>query len=137
MPSARRLCASLPVFALLAAFLPGLALGASTEEACAALLMARARLLEMVGSRNRAELDALKHEVYAASASLEGAVGALTGSDAARATAFRRVWEAFKRTREQEILPALYRGRFEQARSLAYGIQAERFEKMKAALGCP
>lgn len=92
--------------------------------------------MEMVDSRGSGDLDALKREVYAASARLEGEVGALTGNDAARALAFRRVWEAFKRTREQEILPAVYRGRYDQARAIAHGIQAERFEKMKAALGC-
>ncbi len=112
------------------------ALGASTQEACAALLMARAKLLEMVDSRGKGDLDALKREVYASSAKLEGAVADLTGADAARALEFRRVWQAFKRTREQEILPAIYRGRHDQARSIAHGIQSERFEKMKAALGC-
>ncbi len=132
-------CAYPRVIGLLGAALLGMAqpaLGACTEEACAALLTARAKLLEMVDSRGNADLDALKREVYASSAKLEGTVGALTGSDAARAVAFRRVWEAFKRTREQEILPAIYRGRYDQARAIAYGIQADRFEKMKAVLGC-
>lgn len=125
--------------ALLVAALLGLAqsaLGASTEEACAALLTARAKLLEIVDSRGRGDLAALKREVYASSARLEGEVGALRGDDAARAIAFRRIWEAFKRTREQEILPAVHHGRYDHARSIAYSIQAERFEKMKAALGC-
>jgi hypothetical protein len=139
MHPARRQGACPRAAALLGIALLGLAaqaLGASTQEACAALLTARAKLLEMVDSRGKGDLDALKREIYASSAELEGAVGALTGADAARAVAFRRVWEAFKRTREQEILPAVYRGRHDQARSIAYGVQAERFEKMKAALGC-
>lgn len=139
MQPARRQGRPLRALALLGAVLLGLAqtaLGASTEEACAALLTARAKLLEMVDSRDKRDLVALKREVYAASARLEGAVGGLSGDDAARAIAFRRIWEAFKRTREQEIIPALYRGRHDQARALAYGIQADRFEKMKAALGC-
>jgi hypothetical protein len=128
-----------PVRALALAALLGLvqpALSAPTQEACAALLTARAKLLEMVASRGKGELDALKREVYAASAKLEGEVGALRGDAAARALAFRRVWEAFKRTREQEIIPALYRGKFDRAKAIAYGIQVERFEQMKAALGC-
>jgi len=139
MQPARRQGASLPALALLGAALPGLvqpALCASTEEACATLLRARVKLLEMVDSRGKADLQALKREVYASSARLEGAVGALSGADTARAIAFRRVWQAFKRIREQEILPAVYRGRYDEARSIAYGIQAERYEKMKAALGC-
>ncbi len=128
-----------PARALALAALLGLAqpaLSASTQEACAALLTARARLLEMVASRSKDDLDALKREVYAASARLEGEVGALRGDAAARAIAFRRIWEAFKRTREQEIIPALYRSQYARAKAIAYGIQAERFERMKVALGC-
>lgn len=139
MQAARRRGPSQPGVALLAAALLGLAqqaLAASTQEACTALLTARAKLLEMVDGRGRGDLAALKREVYASSAMLEGAVGDLTGADAARALEFRRVWQAFKRTREQEILPAIHSGRYDQARSIAYGIQAERFEKMKAVLGC-
>lgn len=109
----------------------------STDAACEALVTARARLLEMVDSRGRGNLDALKREVYASSARLEGEVGALRGDDTARAIAFRRIWEPFKRTREEEILPALHRGQYARARAIAYGVQAERYEQMKAAFGCP
>ncbi len=63
-------------------------------------------------------------------------MGALGGDDAARAIAFRRVWEPFKRTREQEILPAIKRGQYARAQAIAHGIQAERYERMRAALGC-
>lgn len=127
------------VLALLIAAAPGAGLSApagETDEACAALYTARARLLEMVDSRGRGDMKALKREVYASSAKLEGIVGGMTGPDADRAAAFRPVWEAFKATREQAILPALQRRRYDEARALAYGIQAERMEKMKAALGC-
>lgn len=139
MLPARRQVLSPGGVALLAGVVLSLAqptVSASTEESCAALQTARAKLLEMVDSRGKGDLDALKREVYASSAKLEGTVGDLAGTDAARALEFRRVWQAFKRTREQEILPAVYRGRYDQARSIAYGVQAERFEKMKAALGC-
>ncbi len=128
----------LPALLLVVSLLaqPQAGLAAQTEDACAALVAARMKLLEMIDSRGRGDLDALKREVYASSARLEGEVGALRGDDAARAIAFRRIWEPFKRTREQEILPALYRGQYARARAIAYGVQAERYEQMRAALGC-
>lgn len=121
---------------LLAALLGSPCLALATTEACEALSEARTKLLAMVDSGGRADLHALKRDVYAASARLEGAVGALRGDAAARGVAFRRAWEPFKRTREQEILPAIARGQYARARAIAYGIQAERYQQMRAALGC-
>jgi hypothetical protein len=46
------------------------------------------------------------------------------------------VWEAFKATRENEIVPAVYAGDKEKAKGLASGVQAERMKQMKAAMGC-
>lgn len=132
--SAMRALARCATFLTLVFTLPATA--GSTDVACEALVAARARLLEMIDSRGRGDLDALKREVYAASARLEGEVGALHGDDTARAIAFRRVWEPFKRTREQDILPALYRGQYVRAHAIAHGIQTERYERMRAALGC-
>lgn len=123
------------LFALLLCVM-GPAGAAPADDACAALQAARGKLLTMAESRRKSDLNALKRQVYASSAMLEGIVGSMTGADAAKAAAFRPTWEAFKATREKEILPALYKGRYDEARAIAHGIQAERMEKMKAALGC-
>ncbi|MEE9524244.1 MAG: GGDEF domain-containing protein [Thermodesulfovibrionales bacterium] len=39
------------------------------------------------------------------------------------------IWEAFKKTRDEEILPALHEGRFDDATKLASGVQEERYRK--------
>jgi len=39
--------------------------------------------------------------------------------------------DAYKKTREEEVVPAMEQGRLEQARNLLLGVQAERFQKMR------
>jgi hypothetical protein len=60
----------------------------------------------------------------------------MTGADAAAAAAFTPVWTEFKATRDNEIIPAVYAGKTDDAKKLAMGIQAERMGKMKAAMSC-
>lgn len=122
-------------FALLfTATLPAIA--APADDACAALMEARTHLVAMIGSTDRASHDALKAKVHAASAKLDGILAGMAGADAAKAAAFKPVWEDFKKTRETEIIPAVYAGKNAEAKAIATGIQAERMGKMKAAMGC-
>jgi hypothetical protein len=67
---------------------------------------------------------------------LESIVGEMADNDADKAKAFRPIWEKFKKTREKEIIPAVYAGRKAYAKTIAGGIQAVRMGKMKVALGC-
>lgn len=48
----------------------------------------------------------------------------------ARLNTLVSAWNAFKKTREEELVPLLLEGKQEQAVKLASGIQAERFSKM-------
>jgi hypothetical protein len=58
-----------------------------------------------------------------------------TGADAARKyKELKEVWEAFKKTRDGEIVPAVKAGKVDAAKALAKGIQAERLGKMKELL---
>jgi hypothetical protein len=41
------------------------------------------------------------------------------------------VWERFKKTRQTQIIPAIYSGKVSQARQIATGIQAERLAMMQ------
>jgi TRAP-type mannitol/chloroaromatic compound transport system substrate-binding protein len=43
-------------------------------------------------------------------------------------------WNAFKKTREQELVPAILAGKEDEAKKLATGIQKERVTKCQAAL---
>lgn len=106
------------------------------DEACSALMEARGHLVSMLGSSDRATQDDLKAKVHAASARLDGILNQIAASEPAKVSAFRPVWEEFKRTRETEIIPLIYAGKNADARAIATGIQAERMGKMRAAMGC-
>lgn len=112
---------------------------ATPDDACVALMEARGFLVAMIGSAERAALDDLKAKVHAASAKLDGVLGAMSRGDAgnqAKAAAFRPTWEAFKSTREGEIIPHLYAGRVAEAKAIAGGIQAERMKQMRGVMAC-
>ena len=125
---------------LLAAMLlssAGTVSAATPADACANLGEARTHLVAMLGESDPAKLDGLKAKVHAASDKLDKDLAAMaSGPDAAKVGAFKPVWESFKATRENEIIPALYAGDKEKAKGLATGVQAGRMKEMKAAMGC-
>ena len=47
---------------------------------------------------------------------------------------FQSLWEAFKKTRDDEIIPLLFAGARDKARGMAQAIQAPRFKKMNELL---
>ena len=47
---------------------------------------------------------------------------------------FQEIWQAFKKTRDTEIIPAVKAGKVDVAKALAKGVQAERLGKMKQLL---
>lgn len=123
---------------LLATLIP-LSIGAQaapSDDACAALMEARGHLVTMIGSSDKSAYDGLKAKIHGASAKLDATLAAMGGADAAKAAAFKPVWEDFKKTREAEIIPFVYAGKQADAKALATGVQAERMGKMKAAMGC-
>jgi hypothetical protein len=106
-------------------------------DACANLGEARAQLVAMTAEADAGKLDGYKTKIHAASKALDGNLAAMaSGPDAAKVQAFKPVWEDFKKTRESEIIPALYAGDKDKAKGLATGIQADRMKQMKAAMGC-
>lgn len=113
---------------------------APSDDACAALMEARGNLVTLIGSTDKAAFDGLKGKVHAASAKVDAAVATMAKSynsgDEAKAAAFNPTWEAFKNTRETEIIPLVYAGKNADAKAIATGIQTERMGKMKAAMGC-
>jgi len=101
-----------------------------------ALGKARIALYSMLSAKEKAEQDALKAKIQAASTELDSVLDGMTGADAEVAADFKTVWEQFKATRDKEIIPAIYKGNFEDARKIADGIQAERFGKMFGIMSC-
>jgi len=128
----------LQTLAAAAALLSGGLVAADTPaDACANLGEARAQLVAMTAEADASKLDGYKAKIHAASKALDGNLAAMAGGpDAAKVQAFKPVWQDFKTTRENEIIPALYAGDKDKAKALATGIQAERMKQMKAAMGC-
>jgi len=127
-----------PVLAAAAlALTTGLAQAATPAEACANLAAARTALVAMLDEPDAAKQDGFVEKIHGASAALDADLAAMAGGPAAaKADAFKPVWEAFKETRETEIIPAVKAGDKAKAKGLATGVQAGRMKEMKAAMGC-
>ena len=117
------------------AFAPA-AWGDSAREACAALVNARSALWSMIEASNKSAQDALNAKVQAASTKLDSVLSGMTGEDAKMAADFKAVWEQFKATRDNEIIPAIYKGSAKDAKRIAAGVQADRLSKMWAIMSC-
>jgi hypothetical protein len=95
---------------------------------------ARTALLSMIDARDRASMNALNAKVQSASRRLDAALAELCGRDIKDIARFRMIWEQFKKTRQTEIIPAIFIGKIDEARHVATGIQGERIAVMKAIL---
>jgi hypothetical protein len=104
------------------------------------MMEARGHLVAMIGSTDKAMHADLKPKIQAASDKVDAIVNAMQKSynagNEAQANAFKPVWEAFKATRENDIIPAVLAGKNADAKALATGIQAERMKQMRGALSC-
>jgi len=63
-------------------------------------------------------------------------LAAMTGPEAKSAAEFKAVWDQFKATRENEIIPAVYAGKAADAKKIAAGVQAGRLSKMWGIMSC-
>jgi hypothetical protein len=110
---------------------------ATPADACRDLMSARSALVAMIGEQDPSKLNGYVEKIHTASGALDADLASMEGgADAPKAAAFKPAWEAFKQTRESEIIPAVKAGDREKAKGLATGIQAERMKAMKAAMGC-
>ena len=108
----------------------------SAREACAAVVNARSALWSMIDARNKSAQDTLNAKVQAASTKLDSVLTGMTGEDAKVAADFKVVWDQFKATRDNEIIPAIYKGNATDAKSIAAGVQADRLSKMWVIMSC-
>jgi hypothetical protein len=116
------------------------AFAGDADDACTALMSARAHLLTMIGATNQTTRDNHRQKIQEASAKLDNILaGMMAGAnpqEAAKAREFLVYWEAFKQTRETEIIPAIYAGKSDDTRDIAMGVQAERMKHMRSAMEC-
>ena len=78
-------------FGLGLAFVPA-ALADPRSDACVALGKARIALYSMLSAKEKAEQDALKAKIQAASTELDSVLAGMTGADAEVAADFKTVW---------------------------------------------
>jgi len=106
------------------------------SDACAALVSARTALYSMMLAKDKSAQDAWNAKVQAASTKLDSMLAGMSGADAKVASDFKAVWDQFKATRENEIIPAIYNGNVNDAKKLVNGIQAQRLSKMWSIMSC-
>ncbi len=128
------------VIAVTAAFGLGLALAPPVladpaGDACAALANARNTLYAMLNARDKSAQDALNAKVQAASTKLDSVLAGMSSTDA-KVADFKAVWDQFKATRDKEIIPAIYKGNFDDAKKIADGAQYHRLSKMWRIMSC-
>ena len=107
-----------------------------THDACTTLGDARTALSLMVIAKDKPAQQALDAKVQAASAKLDSELARLAGTDAQLANEVKDVWEQFKATREQKIIPAIYKGDTKDAKKIARGVQYVRLSKMWNLMSC-
>ena len=106
------------------------------SETCTALAEARNSLYSMLHAKDKSAQDALTAKEQAASFKVDSALARMTGADAKVAADFKAVWNQFTATRDNEIIPAIYQGNFDDAKKIANGIQFQRFSRMWSIMSC-
>jgi len=117
------------------AFIPA-TWASSTSDTCVALANARTALYSMLSVKDKTAIDGLNTKVQATSTRVDSLLAGMTGADAKVATDFKTVWDQFKATRDEQIIPAIYKGSIDDAKKIADGIQLERFSKMWRIMSC-
>ena len=79
------------------------------SDACAALASARTALYSMISAKDVSAQDALNAKVREASTKLDSVLAGMTGADAKAAADFKALWDQFKATRDNQIIPAIIR----------------------------
>jgi hypothetical protein len=108
----------------------------TASDACGALANARTALYSMINAKDKSAQAALNAKVQEASTKLDSVLAGMTGADAKSAADFKALWDQFKTTRDNQIIPAIYKGNADEAKKIADGIQFERLSKMWSIMSC-
>jgi len=99
----------------------------------------RALLLKTILGRKVEELDNSREALTFLSVSIDDKLGFLLSDKSPvyerlrpSIVEVRALWEAFKKTRDEAILPAMREGRFTEASEIAMGIQEERYREFSS-----
>ncbi|MDB4975174.1 MAG: secreted protein [Myxococcaceae bacterium] len=136
-----KLSAIVRVLVVLSIFVGVASASASSSEILKALLDARQGLVTLLDTTDTTAQGKLEADIKKNSKLVDEGLKAALSDKATRTEDlpkykdFSSVWEAFKKTRDSEIIPAIKAGKVSDAKALAKGVQAERFAKMKELLG--
>ena len=105
----------------------------------ATLNITRQHTMAMLSEDDHAVLEMRYDEALVSSKELDTLLDAALKSDALlpirpKLMQFQVIWEAFKQSRDQEIIPTLLAGARDKARDLAQRVQAPRFKQMNELL---
>lgn len=104
------------------------------------LMTARENLVAMLDAADAATQDKHQAEITKATQGVDDGVTTsladkgTSAEQAAKLEAFKQVWGEFKKTRDEEIIPAIKAGKKDEAKQLATTIQADRMKNMKGIL---
>lgn len=103
----------------------------SLAEVSANLSAVNAHLVAMMATKDRATQEKLHGQIRALTQTIDDALDAIIHDAASveeksRVLAVQDVWQAFRYTRDGQLIPAIYANRIEEARAIATGVQAKR-----------
>ncbi|MDD5387836.1 MAG: hypothetical protein PHD37_00710 [Gallionellaceae bacterium] len=103
------------------------------------LTTTRQQTMSMLSEDDRAVLEMRYEDALRSSKDLDTRLTAALKNESLRGAQptlaqFKTVWEAFKKTRDDEIIPALMSGSRLKARVMALSVQKPRFDKMNELL---
>jgi len=95
----------------------------------------RAVLVAMTGETDKIKIDRYHETIKEISSLIDRDFLEWISQDSgaeiiATVSELKSAWEAFRNTRDTQIIPFIYEGRMQEAKELALGIQAERYKKM-------
>ena len=95
----------------------------------------RAVLVAMTGETDKIKIDRYHETIKEISSLIDRDFLEWLSHDSgaeiiATVSELKSTWEAFRNTRDTQIIPFIYEGRMQEAKELALGIQAERYKKL-------
>jgi predicted double-glycine peptidase len=124
---------------LLGAAIPTAALAGQVDDIQSELNQSRQQTMAMLSEKDHAVLEMRYDDALASSKQVDASLQRALADPSLHAQhgsleAFKQVWDIFKTTRDDEIVPLLMAGKQEQARAMAQKVQLPRFKQMNDLL---
>ena len=118
---------------------PSTAFAGKVEDIQTRLNQSRQQTMAMLSETDKTVLEMRYEEALASSKEVDASLQSALADPSLQAQhasfeEFKQVWDVFKTTRDQEIVPLLMAGKQEQARALAQKVQLGRFKRMNDLL---